>query len=75
MSIENELRAETDSPPLFNYLQDLIPLEDIRDFASPKRIGSIDFVKGFAIVFIILAHFWQKWDFKYSFEWIVREFS
>jgi len=61
MSIENELRTATESPPLFNYLQELIPLEDIRDFASPKRIGSIDFVKGFAIVFIILAHSGSAW--------------
>ncbi|MHA1459899.1 MAG: heparan-alpha-glucosaminide N-acetyltransferase domain-containing protein [Promethearchaeota archaeon] len=61
MSIENEFGTATDSPPLFNYLQELIPLEDIRDFASPKRIGSIDFVKGFAIVFIILAHSAAVW--------------
>jgi uncharacterized membrane protein len=61
MSIENELGTATESPPLFNYLQELIPLEDIRDFASPKRIGSIDFVKGFAIVFIILAHSSAVW--------------
>jgi len=61
MSIENELGTATESPPLFNYLQELIPLEDIRDFASPKRIGSIDFVKGFAIVFIILAHSSAAW--------------
>jgi len=61
MSIENEFGTTTDSPPLFNYLQELIPLEDIRDFASPKRIGSIDFVKGFAIVFIILAHSAAVW--------------
>jgi len=61
MSIENEFGVATESPPLFNYLQELIPLEDIRDFASPKRIGSIDFVKGFAIVFIILAHSSAVW--------------
>ena len=61
MSIENEFGTTTESPPLFNYLQELIPLEDIRDFASPKRIGSIDFVKGFAIVFIILAHSAAVW--------------
>ena len=61
MSIENEFGTATESPPLFNYLQELIPLEDIRDFASPKRIGSIDFVKGFAIVFIILAHSGSAW--------------
>ncbi|MFX0048341.1 MAG: heparan-alpha-glucosaminide N-acetyltransferase domain-containing protein [Candidatus Hermodarchaeota archaeon] len=61
MSIEKEFGTATESPPLFNYLQELIPLEDIRDFASPKRIGSIDFVKGFAIVFIILAHSAAIW--------------
>jgi len=61
MSIENEFGTATESPPLFNYLQELIPLEDIRDFASPKRIGSIDFVKGFAIVFIMLAHSAAVW--------------
>jgi len=61
MSIENEFGTTTESPPLFNYLQELIPLEDIRDFASPKRIGSIDFVKGFAIVFIMLAHSAAIW--------------
>ena len=61
MSIENEFKTATESPPLFNYLQELIPLEDIRDFASPKRIGSIDFVKGFAIVFIMLAHSAAIW--------------
>jgi len=61
MSIENEFGTATESPPLFNYLQELIPIEDIRDFASPKRIGSIDFVKGFAIVFIMLAHSAAIW--------------
>jgi len=61
MSIENEFGTATESPPLFNYLQEIIPLEDIRDFASPKRIGSIDFVKGFAIIFIILAHSAAIW--------------
>jgi len=61
MTTENEFGRATESPPLFNYLEELIPLEDIRDFASPKRIGSIDFVKGFAIVFIILAHSAAVW--------------
>jgi uncharacterized membrane protein len=61
MSIETEYGRATESPPLFNYLQEIIPLEDIRDFASPKRIGSIDFVKGFAIIFIILAHSANVW--------------
>ncbi|MFW9864522.1 MAG: heparan-alpha-glucosaminide N-acetyltransferase domain-containing protein [Candidatus Thorarchaeota archaeon] len=53
--------TETESPPLFNYLKQEIPLEDIKDYASPRRIKSIDFVKGFAIVFIILAHTASGW--------------
>jgi len=52
---------ETESPPLFNYLMEEIPLEDIRDYASPRRIQSIDFLKGFAIIFVILAHTAQYW--------------
>ncbi len=29
----------------------------------------------YSLFFVILAHFWQRWDFKYSFEWIIKEFS
>ena len=53
MSSEEEKKTGTD---LISYLKEEIPIEDIRDYASPQRIKSIDFVKGFAIVFIILAH-------------------
>jgi uncharacterized membrane protein len=61
MSSQSGTEIETESPPLFNYLMQEIPLEDIKDYASPRRINSIDFVKGFAIVFIILAHTAQGW--------------
>lgn len=61
MSSKTESEIETESPPLFNYLKQEIPLEDIRDYASPRRITSIDFVKGFAIIFIILAHTASGW--------------
>ena len=61
MSSENSERKDTDSIPLFNYLRQEIPIEDIRDYASPKRIESIDFVKGFAIVFIIICHAASIW--------------
>ncbi|MFX1314904.1 MAG: heparan-alpha-glucosaminide N-acetyltransferase domain-containing protein [Promethearchaeota archaeon] len=61
MSSHMEIEVETESPPLFNYLQQEIPLEDIRDYASPRRITSIDFLKGFAIIFVILAHTSQAW--------------
>ena len=61
MTTQIEPEIETESPSLFNYLRQEIPLEDIRDYASPRRIRSIDFVKGFAIVFIILAHTASAW--------------
>lgn len=61
MSSQSAPKIETESPPLFNYLMEEIPLEDIRDYASPRRIQSIDFVKGFAIIFIILAHTASGW--------------
>jgi len=61
MSSQMEIEVKTESPPLFNYLQQEIPLEDIRDYASPRRITSIDFLKGFAIIFVILAHTSQGW--------------
>jgi uncharacterized membrane protein len=61
MSSQSRTEIQTESPPLFNYLQQEIPLEDIRDYASPRRIHSIDFLKGFAIIFVILAHTAQYW--------------
>ncbi|MFX1280005.1 MAG: hypothetical protein ACFFA3_11350 [Promethearchaeota archaeon] len=61
MSSQNKTEIETVSPPLFNYLKQEIPLEDLKDYASPKRIQSIDFVKGFAILFIMLAHTSAGW--------------
>ncbi|MFX1350023.1 MAG: heparan-alpha-glucosaminide N-acetyltransferase domain-containing protein, partial [Promethearchaeota archaeon] len=61
MSSSSVSEIQTESPPLFNYLMQEIPLEDIRDYASPRRIQSIDFLKGFAIIFVILAHTAQYW--------------
>ncbi|MFW9897953.1 MAG: heparan-alpha-glucosaminide N-acetyltransferase domain-containing protein [Candidatus Thorarchaeota archaeon] len=49
------------SPPLFNYLRQEIPIEDLRDYASPRRIKSIDFVKGLAIILIMMAHVSEAW--------------
>ncbi len=61
MTSSSMSEIETESPPLFNYLMEEIPLEDIRDYASLRRIQSIDFLKGFAIIFVILAHTAQFW--------------
>ncbi|MBD3193910.1 MAG: hypothetical protein GF317_02570 [Candidatus Lokiarchaeota archaeon] len=54
-------KKNTESPHVFNYLREEIPIEDIEDYASPKRLESIDFVKGFAIIFIMLAHIGAEW--------------
>ncbi|NHJ24233.1 MAG: hypothetical protein EAX89_06640 [Candidatus Lokiarchaeota archaeon] len=61
MSNEKENDVDMDSIHLFDYLKKEIPVDELRDFDSPKRIVSIDFVKGFAIVFIILAHTAGAW--------------
>jgi len=61
MGNNDEEQVDMDSIPLFDYLKKQIPVEDIRDYASSKRITSIDVVKGFAIIFIILAHTAGSW--------------
>ena len=61
MGNNDEEQVDMDSIPLFDYLKKQIPVEEIRDYASPKRINSIDVVKGFAIIFIILAHTAGSW--------------
>ncbi|MFX0177351.1 MAG: heparan-alpha-glucosaminide N-acetyltransferase domain-containing protein, partial [Candidatus Hodarchaeota archaeon] len=66
MTAEEE-RADMDSVDLLHYLKEEIPVDDLRDFASPKRIKSIDAVKGLAIIFIILAHIAGAW---FDSEWI-----
>jgi len=61
MSSEKEKEIDLDSIPLLDYLKQAIPVEELRDFSSVRRIGSIDFVKGVAIVFIIIAHTGGAW--------------
>lgn len=41
----------------------------------PSESVLLFLVSLYSLFFIFLAHFWQKWDFKYSFEWIVRNYS
>jgi uncharacterized membrane protein len=68
MSSENITEKETEPEDLISYLKKNIPLEEMRDYSSPHRIESIDFVKGFAMIFIIICHstlFWfdRDWIF------------
>ena len=72
MSPINSNITNGETPPLKEYLKEEIPIEEIRDLESPQRITSIDFVKGFAMAFIILAHsalawFDDDWRFIYGF--------
>ena len=53
MPTEEELEDDLDSIHLVDYLKKDIPVEDLRDYSSSKRIGSIDFVKGLAIFFVL----------------------
>lgn len=29
----------------------------------------------YALLFVVIAHVWQRWEFKYSLEWIIRKYS
>ena len=61
MSSEKDNEIDVDSIHLVDYLKEEIPVEDLRDFSSSRRIGSIDFVKGIAIILIIGAHSAKAW--------------
>jgi len=61
MSSKKNNEIDIDSIHLVDYLKEEIPIEDLRDFSSSRRIGSIDFVKGIAIILIIGAHSAKAW--------------
>ena len=61
MSSEKKNENDIDSIHLVNYLEEEIPVEELRDISTPRRIGSIDFVKGLAIILIIGAHAAAAW--------------
>ena len=61
MSSKKDNEIDVDSIHLVDYLKKDIPVEDLRDFSSSRRIGSIDFVKGIAIILIIGAHSAKAW--------------
>jgi len=61
MPSEEDNEVDLDSTPLFDYLKKEIPVDELRDFSSSRRIESIDFVKGIAIVFVIGAHTAGAW--------------
>ncbi len=41
----------------------------------PSEAALLLLLSVYSLFFIILAQLWQKWDFKYSFEWIVKKLS
>ena len=71
MSPGNNEDVDLDAIHLGEYLKKEIPVAELKEVSSPQRINSLDFVKGFAIVWIILAHtagIWlnQEWVFLYG---------
>ncbi len=54
----SSLEKEKESMDLISTLKEDIPIEEMR---APQRIKSIDVVKGFAIIFIIIAHAGAAW--------------
>ncbi|MBY8986871.1 MAG: DUF1624 domain-containing protein [Candidatus Lokiarchaeota archaeon] len=65
MPTAEELGDKLDSIQIFESLKKNTPTEEPRDFSSPRRIGSIDFVKGIAIILIIGAHAAGAWLVEY----------
>ena len=68
MSNSNHVKQDTESMHLSKHLKEEIPVEELTDSSSSQRIASIDFVKGFAMCFIILAHTALSWfdkDWRY----------
>ncbi len=61
MSNPSNKAQEVETQPISKYIEEEIPVEALEDSDSPKRIASIDFVKGLAMVFIILAHAAFAW--------------
>jgi len=68
MSNSNDVKQDTEGMHLSDHLKEEIPVEELTDYSSTKRIASIDFVKGIAMIFIILAHAALAWlddDWRY----------
>jgi uncharacterized membrane protein len=68
MSNSNQIKQNTENMHLSEHLKEEIPVEELRDFSSARRISSVDFVKGLAMAFIILAHAALAWfddDWRY----------
>jgi len=61
VSSEKKNENDVDSIHLVDYLKKEIPVEELKDISTPRRIGSIDFVKGLAIILIIGAHAAAAW--------------
>ena len=61
MPTEEELEDNLESIQSFEYLKKEKPVEELRDLSSSRRIESIDFVKGLAIILIIGAHAAGAW--------------
>ncbi|MFX0082027.1 MAG: heparan-alpha-glucosaminide N-acetyltransferase domain-containing protein [Candidatus Hodarchaeota archaeon] len=68
MSNSNQAKQDTEGIHLSEHMKEDISVEELIDYSSTRRIASIDFVKGLAMAFIILAHSALAWfddDWRY----------
>jgi uncharacterized membrane protein len=61
MALNNKITEEQKETILIEQLKEDLSSKDITQASSPRRIASIDFVKGIAIIFIILCHVSAAW--------------
>ena len=68
MSNSDNVKQDTEGMHLSEHLKEEIPADELTDYSSTRRIASIDFVKGLAMIFIIMAHGGLAWfddDWRY----------
>ena len=61
MALNNKAKEEQGETVLIGQLKEELNSKDITQTSSPRRIASIDFVKGIAIIIIILCHTSAAW--------------
>lgn len=61
MALNNNVKEEQKETVLIEQLKEDLSGKDITQAPAPRRIASIDFVKGIAIIFIIICHTSAGW--------------
>jgi len=61
MALKNDIKEEQKELILIDDIKEELSGKDLLQATAPRRIASIDFVKGIAIIFIILCHTSAAW--------------